>query len=334
MSSYELIDPTVYERLFVEPAGGEGAPVPPRHESPTGEFMAALHNPQYVEYGGIAHATYLFNEDKGAPDGSLPPLVVVPPVERYNGAASRSGCQLLNGLATHLNRQIISIDLPGTGNSGRPGLRDCVRSSLDGTADMINHAVDSAGFEGRQVDFMGICIGGAIAARAAIQRGANARNLVTFVTPGFEPDLFHRLKEQYKRNTPEARTDKDCDEKANRDAELHDNLQADYLEVSELPLIDVRKLRRKLMYFKLGRELLGDTSLMLTLPEDLPPGTLWHDFVGDSDILTSWQNHVKATSRRDPATTKQTVLREVGHDWPMVRAPYTARLAELALEAA
>lgn len=329
MSSYELVDPTLYQPLFVIPEAGESSPVPPRHESPTDEFMAALYNPQYVGYGGISHAVYVFNEDRGVE--STPPLVFVPPVDQYNGAASRSGVQLLNGLATHLDRQIISIDLPATGSSDRPKPSYYVQASLDATAEMINYAVDSVGFKGENVDFMGICIGGAIAARAAVCRGGQTRSLLTFSTPGFEADLHHRLSEQIRRNTPESQADRRCDELADSQAALYDNLGADYLDIRSLPSIDVHKILRKFVHLKLGYELVGKHAAMLTLPEDLPPQTQWHDFVGDKDILTSWQNHVRATGHRNPATTRQTVLQEVGHDWPMIRAPYAARLAELAL---
>jgi pimeloyl-ACP methyl ester carboxylesterase len=333
MSTYELVDPTAYQRLLVTPEDG-GEATPPRHEPSTTEFLEALHNPRYVQFGSLTLAAYsLFHGTRARLDESLPPVVIVPPVDRYNGAASRRGCQLLSGLAVHLDRRIIAIDLPATGNSSRPSLAHCLRIPLDTTAEMVNHAVDSIGFKNEAIDFMGICLGGVIAAQAAIQRGDQARSLLTFATPGFEPDLFYRLVEQRRRNTPESQLDKACDDRANLQAERDDNLAADYLDIDDLPPIHVHKTRRLLMHLKLGSQLLGESSRMLTVPEELSKDTLWHDFVGDSDILTSWQNHDRVTSRRNPLKTQQTVLEGVGHDWAMIRAPYTARLAKLALSA-
>lgn len=323
---YELVNPAECEQLLVAP-GGRG-PMPPRHEPPTAEFIDALYNPRYVQFGSQTLAVYSFNESRNE---LSPPVVLIPPVDQHNSVASRSGCQLLNGVAGHLDRHIVAIDLPATGNSSKPSLAYCLQTSLDATAEMINHTVDSIGLNDKAVDFMGICLGGAIAAQAAIQRGSQARSLLTFATPGFETDLFHRLKEQYRRDTPEAKADKAGDDQANLLATRDDNLAADYLDIRDLPPIDVRKVRRILMHFKLGSQLLGKNSRMLTVPEELSQDTLWHDFVGDSDILTSWENHVKTTGRRDPFKTQQTVLKEVSHNWPMIRAPYTARLAELAL---
>lgn len=218
--------------------GEDGFDTRPRHEPPTPAFMQALETPQYFTVDGADYAAYTFNPNEpGLPVATFLPL--------EKGTASRRSVSKLSVLATCLHRPIVSIDMLGTGRSDPPSIgRLLFKTSLDSVAHASNQVLDQMGIE--EVVFAGFCVGATIATQAAVQRGERARHLLTFALTGFEKDSLIRLSEQAARTTPEARIDKESNERANREAVMYDDQDLSFLDISELPGIAVHNIKRQI----------------------------------------------------------------------------------------
>lgn len=289
----------------------------PSYSPPTEQFHRELATPYHMKVDRKRYGVFVFNQDRL---GEARPVSITVP--NRNSIRSTGGAANMNALATHIKRPIVAVDMPGDGLSFTPlfksGLR---RLAVEYQAITRLVILEKMGFG--EVDMMGICMGGVIAAHAAALGQENVRQLLTYATPGFEaPDLDALAKRA--ENAPE---------------------EADYLRMAMredgFSLRDFGHLpsNPETRMAETAFTILGYSSLhsgMDKLPDRLHPETKWQDVVGAADSLTLWQDHVDTVMTRNtmhPDSSSIKVLDNVGHEMALQRIVLTARDANLTLSA-
>jgi len=302
-----------------------------RFQPPSEAFYDALAHPRHIKSGSLRYATYVLNQEAD-PDNSKPPLVVCLPFE--GGAHSERSSKKLSVLASYMARRIITIDMPATGASESPSWLSCWRTSLDSVGETTNDILGQLK-EDKEVDFMGICLGGAIAARSAAIRENRAGKLITMTTVGFDTNLLSRTAMQKTGWGAQAKRSLASDTHTRRVVATFDKPHRGRVDLSKLQPIFVNSRKRNLMFGKIGLSLLGRNAALRSLYRDLDPSTELHDFVGTNDGFTDWEEHKTVHDRRQerhPGQSTLTLLEGAGHDWAVIHMTMAAHLAEQALE--
>lgn len=298
----------------------EEGPVAPTYKPPTESFRSELDMPTIVTAGSKDYGAYVFNRQQV---GEQPPVLVTFPA--LTTPRSIYGATMLNGLVTHMERPIVAVDMPGDegGLSYVPTQEEGYQLRVETEAEVRLSILDKLKM-GESIDFMGICMGGAIAAKAAILAGGRARRLLTYATPGFENDIAGRY--------PPSPAEKELSKEYFRDAVLQDHFSYRYFR-GTLPWTKIDEdgpAENRFLVLGLSAGL----SKLNNLPEQLDASTKWQDVIGTRDNLSDWENHVQTVAARNNLSPGSSVVKVVeggGHEYSRLRIVLTARDAELAL---
>jgi pimeloyl-ACP methyl ester carboxylesterase len=328
---------------------------------PSQDFVHALENPQFISDGKTERAVYTFNQDRvDAPR----PLLFFRPISY--GVTGRSDIIWWNDFVPRMQRPVITIDMPGTGRSEAPTLTDSWRSSIDSAATRSVRVLDELGVN--EVDLAGISLGGTIAVQTAVRLGERARSLTTFGAIGFETDLMNKFAAMGGSMTVRAASRLDAANSLLTDygivgprtrllpraalcgayimgrnvlqALKHEDIAKDRALLApdvpppgslpeELPAIRVSDKRLLII----GRLCCSAAEgPMRHMPAVLHQDTIWHDYLGSIDNLTTVGDHREAIESRDrinPGSSSLTVVMGAGHGfWLRPHQRVLARVIE------
>lgn len=296
---------------------GDGKTQYPSYSPPTEQFRREHATPYRMKVDRRRYGVFVFNQDRL--DHARPVSITLPNRQSIHSTA---GAAKMNALATQIERPIVAVDMPGDGLSFTPlfkrGLR---RLTVEYQAITRLLILEKMGFD--DVDMMGVCMGGVIAAHAATLGQDSVKQLLTYSTPGFETLDMNALSERAEKSADEA--------DYVRMAVREDGFSL--RDFAHLPSNPETRVAENAF------AILGYSSLkseMDKLPDRLHPTTKWQDVVGTADSLTLWQDHVDTVMVRGtmhPDSSSIKVLEDVGHEMPHQRIVLTGRDANLALSA-
>lgn|GEM_PF-1782476 len=323
---YELPDYAQSLAVFTE-----HGPVHPTYQPPTDAFFQELACPRIVDLeDDRTYAAYTFNQKKL---GDERPVSVTLP--NRMPVASKYGALAMNAFATYMRRPLIAVDMPGDGKSYTPKLDEIPNMTIESEAQARLDILAQLEI-GKEFDFMGLCLGGSIAAHAAMRAGNRAKHLLTYATLGFEDFMDGEYKER--RAVPTTMT------KQNKLDPTSVTYYRQALREDKLRPAHFRKLGEQVdegvgsipfeVFKMLGiRSCL--TRLDRVLPEGLDLSTRWQDVISSASMLTTWENHAATVDARNqlvPNSSSVKVLVGAGHALSEGRILLTARDAELALQ--
>lgn len=318
--SCEVIDLATYRASLDIPT--DTGPIPPTHRSPTEAFMRAVETPRYFENDHLRLAAYTFRPPNDEEREPRPPLVTF--MQPNRGTASPSGIRQLSAMSTHIGSTIIRIDMPGTGKSRKPNLLNCLSTGPDAVARATDHILELMGFDG-EVDVLGVCIGGAMAASLAKRRAERARHLITYVACGFSGGFLGSLENRAHNRSQAAKACNASDDEIRRQTGAHRSSKT-----------SMQRLWANTYVAGIGQGVVFRKP-MEELADKLHPATKWYDFAGSLDVCSDWKRHYGVVTKRDtryPDSSHLTIINDAGHDWPVIDMPRTAREVELTLRKA
>lgn len=288
-----------YEQWAGREQGEEGKWTQPRYQPPTPCFLKEIGKVEHVRVGNQVHGAYIFNRPYlGEP--ARPPLLLC---REYLPTASREGAAFMSTWAQQLQRPIVSIDLPGGG--GESAWPRVMNARLSTIAKRRVEVLERLGITGR-IDLAGVCIGGVVAAKMALELQDRAGYLATIFTPGL--NMVALPGALCGANGPVMQDKKEAIQK---DGVTLRDLQHLRSDPSATPAELLFPLVVGSQWFRLGM-----------LANALHPKTRWYDLCGERDSRTSAQSHLRAVEDRNravPGSAAGTVIANAAHSWGMVR---------------